>query len=141
MSCQTILTKTNSYQFLLEMVALISSINLVIHGELWCPRSWEILKECTIWRILRKAFIYKILTILPSKLDDFSLCLTESGDLVELWPQTMLIRASVAFDYLVDDLVVIANDEDTIELILLTKSNEIGNRCMKIVEYPCMCYL
>lgn len=74
---------------------------------------------------------------MPPECFDFSLCLTESGDLVEIWPQTMLIHASVAFDYLVDDLVVLANDEDTIELILLTKPNEIGNRCMKIVEYPC----
>lgn len=76
---------------------------------------------------------------MPSERYDFRLCLTESGDLVEIWPQTMMIRASEAFDYLVDDLVVIANDEDTIELILLTKPNEIGNRCMKIVEYPCKC--
>lgn len=129
--------KANYYPYLLEMEALILSINLVIHGGFWCPKSWETWKDCTIWRILRK-FVFNNNTYFSSDRYDFRLCLTESGDLVEIWPQTMAIRASVAFDYLVDDLVVIANDEDTIELILLTKPNEIGNRYMKIVEYPCM---
>lgn len=44
-------------------------------------------------------------------------------------------------DYLIDEFIVLENNEDIIELLLLTKPEQLGTRFMKIVEFPCKCGL
>ncbi|XP_055841706.1 uncharacterized protein LOC129908902 [Episyrphus balteatus] len=70
-------------------------------------------------------------------LDSYTIALTNSGHLLEICPFTKLVyQIPFEFDCLIDDLTVMENNENTVELLILTKPDENGARAMKVVEFP-----
>lgn len=63
--------------------------------------------------------------------------LTNSGDIFEICPYTGMIFPFKMDDLVIDDIVVMECDDDGIELMILTKQNDVGKRAMKIIDYPC----
>lgn len=56
--------------------------------------------------------------------------------LCEICPSTYIMQVITGLPYLIEDIVVVENNFDTIEILILTKPNDEGLRTMKIIEYP-----
>ncbi|KAL7727908.1 hypothetical protein ACLKA6_019471 [Drosophila palustris] len=73
-------------------------------------------------------------------IDHYVLALTHSGHLLEICPFTrtvnMVCQPSQSRSQLIEDMQVMECSEENLELIILTKATEDGDRFIRIVEYP-----
>lgn len=69
----------------------------------------------------------------------YLLGLCENGNILEICPFTgMMYNMSTESDCRIDDMVLLESTGDKMELMVLTKANRMGQKMLKIVEFPTM---
>lgn len=70
-------------------------------------------------------------------LHSYTIALTNSGHLLEICHFSKLVyQISFEFNCLIDNLTVMENNEESIELLVLTKPDQNGMRFLKVVDFP-----